>query len=187
MCWAANVRPADAAAGNWENRNEERGEGDGSPARRHCVRLRGHAVPQRTMMPHERAQRRCAATFRCLILLAVVSVSVLLGACSGTPPPPPPGLCAWNGEAAPPASNYDEPVTAPAVANGVVYIGFSVSADGAHFHTSIAAFHASDGSLIWQRQDPIGAASLVAGGDVLILSNATALVALRTTDGSVLW
>lgn len=144
-------------------------------------------MPQRTMRRHGRAQRRCAATFRCLILLAVVSASVLLGACSGTLPPPPPSLCAWNGEAAPPASNYAEPVTAPAVANGVVYIGFSVSTDGSHFQTSIAAFHASDGSLIWQRQDPIGSASLVAGGDVLILSSATALAALRTSDGAVLW
>lgn len=142
-------------------------------------------MPQRTMRRDGRAPLLFAATFRCLILVAVVSVSVLLGACSG--PPPPPGLCDSRGEAPPPVVPYAEPVTAPAVANGVVYIGFSVSTDGSHFQTSIAAFHASDGSLIWQRQDPIGSASLVAGGDVLILSSATTLAALRTSDGAVQW
>lgn len=144
-------------------------------------------MPERTLRRHGRAPLRCTAACRCLILVAVVSVSVLLGACSGTRPPPPPDPCAWSGEAAPPVVGYAEPVTAPAVANGVVYLGFSVSADGSHFQTSIAAFHARDGSLIWLRQDPIGTASLVADENVLILSSATTLAALRTSDGTVLW
>ncbi len=63
---------------------------------------------------------------------------------------------------------YAEPVTAPAVADGIVYIGYTISADGSHFQSSIAAFHASDGTLLWQRPDPIGAAGLVAAGQLFM-------------------
>lgn len=120
-----------------------------------------------------------------LFILAVVFL-LPLGACTSSPPPP--ALCGPGGEAGPPVVMYTEPVTAPAVADGAVYIGNKISTDdGYGLQSFIAAFRASDGALLWRLPEPIEAAGMVANKDVLILSSAAALAALRTSDGALLW
>ena len=129
-------------------------------------------------------------------------LSLLLNACTILPQQ----ACGQSYEEPPSAPSF-EAVTAPVEANGAVYIGYQAFADpydprsGFHIQRGLAAFRASDGRLLWQRLNPApalfwplknpidGPTLALAGDNLLLLSNNSfhTLIALRTSDGTLLW
>lgn len=105
------------------------------------------------------------------------------------------GCCYGCGDA-PPNYQYWLQVTNPAVADGVVIIGTTAStANGApadsplvrRSYDVITSLRASDGSVLWQRPDPLyGVDNLSADRGTLIVSTWNQLTAMRPSDGTVL-
>lgn len=124
--------------------------------------------------------------------MLVAFLLLALGACASrySASAPLSSLCYWRGDEPPPPTQFPLRVTAPVTANGIVYVGYQTDAsigisDAVAYH--LAALRASDGMLLWQTQDPIGAAALTVAQDTLILSNVRELAALRAADGLLLW
>lgn len=143
---------------------------------------------------------------RALVLL--LALTLVLSACASAVAPAPtgptvPAECTRPGKESGP-SPVPVPVNlaiTPAVsANGVVYVVYfsatSPTESPAAMHLSLAALHASDGTLLWQRTlplalDPIavepGSLILLLAGDVLLLSSDRFFAGLRASDGMLLW